>query len=291
MMRVLGCIFNQGSFTAPKVDMSDKTIVVTGPSIGGIGFETALGLADFGAKVYLASRSIEKGEATAAAIREKVPNAQVEVLRCDVSDLESVREMAAPLATKDKPAVDVLVSNAGSQSDTHSTNKEGVDMTFAACALGHHLLAHLLKPSRVVTVTGDIYCIAKGPADPFCKEIGTEAYARACLGRLLLGSEMRKGTETHGKPEVIVVHPGVIATNLMGATGIGKSIMNAAFLTPKAGAQASIFAASCPSSEIPEDAFYFHNKRRWVKLPPDDKASDSEAAKALFDKCNTICGI
>ena len=45
MMRVLGCIFNQGSFTAPKVDMSDKTIVVTGPSIGGIGFETALGLA------------------------------------------------------------------------------------------------------------------------------------------------------------------------------------------------------------------------------------------------------
>ena len=36
---------------------------------------------------------------------------------------------------------------------------------------------------------------------------------------------------------------------------------------------------------------YFHNKRRWVKLPPDDKASDSEAAKALFDKCNTICGI
>ena len=45
MMRYVGCAFNQGSFTAPKVDMSDKTVVVTGPSIGGIGFETALGLA------------------------------------------------------------------------------------------------------------------------------------------------------------------------------------------------------------------------------------------------------
>ena len=39
--------------------------------------------------------------------------------------------------------------------------RQGVDMTFAACALGHHLLAHLLKPSRVVTVTGDIYCIVR----------------------------------------------------------------------------------------------------------------------------------
>ena len=62
-----------------------------------------------------------------------------------------------------------------------------------------------------------------------------------------------RGTETHGKPEVIAVHPGVITTNLMGVTGIGKSIMNAVLLTTKAGAQASIFAASCPSSEIPED--------------------------------------
>lgn len=45
MLRVMGCVFRQGNFTAPEVDMTGKNVVVTGPSIGGIGFETALGLA------------------------------------------------------------------------------------------------------------------------------------------------------------------------------------------------------------------------------------------------------
>ncbi|CAE7454855.1 RE1 [Symbiodinium sp. CCMP2592] len=46
----------QGSFTAPVgIDLSGQVAVVTGPSRGGIGFETALGLAQRGAKVLLAA--------------------------------------------------------------------------------------------------------------------------------------------------------------------------------------------------------------------------------------------
>lgn len=43
--RVIGCMFNQGNFVAPEADMSGKHVLVTGPTIGGIGFETALQLA------------------------------------------------------------------------------------------------------------------------------------------------------------------------------------------------------------------------------------------------------
>lgn len=57
----------------------------------------------------------------------------------------------------------------------------------------------------------------------------------------------------NGSPEIIAVHPGVIATNIVATDGIAKRIMSAAFITPQAGAQSSIFAASCPSSDIPED--------------------------------------
>lgn len=41
----MGCMINQGNLTAPWVDMTGKNILITGPSIGGIGFETAIGLA------------------------------------------------------------------------------------------------------------------------------------------------------------------------------------------------------------------------------------------------------
>lgn len=42
MLCVLGCKLNQGSFTAPVDDLSGNTIVLTGPTISGIGYETSL---------------------------------------------------------------------------------------------------------------------------------------------------------------------------------------------------------------------------------------------------------
>lgn len=52
---------------------------------------------------------------------------------------------------------------------------------------------------------------------------------------------------------MVVVHPGVVATNFMGAGRVLKGLMGAMLISPEAGAQSSIFAASCPSSSIPED--------------------------------------
>ena len=46
------------------------------------------------------------------------------------------------------------------------TVENEVEISFATCVLGHHLLNHLLKPRRVVWVTGDIYAIADGSAEP-----------------------------------------------------------------------------------------------------------------------------
>lgn len=68
-----------------------------------------------------------------------------------------------------------------------------------------------------------------------------------CLSR-----NSRRG-KANGLPEVIAVHPGVIATNFGPYGSAVKKIMKKILISPEAGAQASIFAASVPMSETPQD--------------------------------------
>ncbi len=66
-------------------DQRDRTIVVTGPSVGGLGHHTALELARRGARVVLAGRSPAKLDATTTAILGEVPAARVERLPVDLA--------------------------------------------------------------------------------------------------------------------------------------------------------------------------------------------------------------
>lgn len=45
-------------------------------------------------------------------------------MKCDISDLESVRDLAASLTAPSMPPVDVIVANAGCRMLEHATNKE-----------------------------------------------------------------------------------------------------------------------------------------------------------------------
>src|SRR6476620_8026768 len=76
--------------------MLGKVALVTGAS-SGLGIATAEGLAELGAEVHLVVRDVEKGETVAADLRVRVPNARVEVWRCDLADLDDVRRFADEL--------------------------------------------------------------------------------------------------------------------------------------------------------------------------------------------------
>ena len=73
-------------------DQSGRTALVTGPSLGGIGFHTALELARRGARVALAGRNADKLTAAADAVRAEVPDAELDHVLIDLADLTSVRE-------------------------------------------------------------------------------------------------------------------------------------------------------------------------------------------------------
>jgi len=143
-------------------DMPDQTgrvAIVTGPTLGGIGYETALELGRKGAHVILAGRSRGKGEEALAALRRDVPGAKAEFAELDLGSLASVRRFADEFIARDLP-LHLLVNNAGIMMNPFTLTPDGFESQFATNHLGHFLLTRLLlpvlersAPARVVTVS------------------------------------------------------------------------------------------------------------------------------------------
>ncbi|GJG97232.1 SDR family NAD(P)-dependent oxidoreductase [Cupriavidus pauculus] len=90
-----------------KIDLSDKTALVTG-STAGIGFATARGLAESGARVILNGRSQASVDKAIAALKAAVPGAAVDGFAGDLVDAA----VADTLVGK-HPDIDILVNNLG----------------------------------------------------------------------------------------------------------------------------------------------------------------------------------
>jgi NAD(P)-dependent dehydrogenase (short-subunit alcohol dehydrogenase family) len=130
--------------------------VVTGTTHG-IGRVTSRELAKAGYTVVMLCRD------PAAALRERQailadhPGATVEVVRCDLASLASVRE-AAREVSRQHNRIALLVNNAGMVSTRHRMSADGFELTFATNHLGPFLLTRLLlerlaDKSRIVTVS------------------------------------------------------------------------------------------------------------------------------------------
>ncbi len=91
------------------MEFKGKVALVTGSS-GGIGKEIAIALAKEGADLILASRNIPKLEA----VRKEIERLgqQARVIRCDVGDDNSVKEMRDQ-ALRSFSNIDILINNAG----------------------------------------------------------------------------------------------------------------------------------------------------------------------------------
>ncbi len=139
-------------------DQSGRVVVVTGSNTG-IGYQTAAVLAYRGARVVLAVRNAERGNAALARIVASSPDADVTLQELDLSSLASVRAAAAALRSE-YPRIDLLINNAGVMWTPKQVTRDGFEMQFGTNHLGHFaltglLLDHLLpiKGSRVVTVS------------------------------------------------------------------------------------------------------------------------------------------
>jgi NAD(P)-dependent dehydrogenase (short-subunit alcohol dehydrogenase family) len=227
-------------------DQAGRTVLVTGTTLGGIGFHTALELARRGARVVLAGRTPERLIESEKAIREEVAVAELEQLQVDLADLSSVRRAAAE-ATGLGP-IDVLVNNAGVMATPHQTTVDGLELQMATNHFGPFLLTGLLLPQlvaseagTVVTVSSLMHRVARSAPleDPRQRDGRRYArwptYSRSKLANLLFTYELDRRLRRDELPvKALAAHPGFAGTHLVvngqyGRTSGGlASIMDAA---------------------------------------------------------------
>src|SRR5690606_28281680 len=142
-------------------DLTGKTCIVTGANTG-IGKEIARGLARLGARVVLACRSRERGQAALDELRADTGNEALELRELDLSRAASIEAFAAGVAADPEP-LHALVNNAGVWLNTRQEGEGGMELTFATNALGPFRLTNLLEeklkasaPARVVDVASDL---------------------------------------------------------------------------------------------------------------------------------------
>ena len=96
--------------------LKDKVAIVTGGSRG-IGLATVRAYLKEGAIVILCASRLESAEKAAAELKKEFPEAQIEGIAPDLSNLESVKKAFDAVAEK-YGRIDILVNNAGISEST-----------------------------------------------------------------------------------------------------------------------------------------------------------------------------
>ncbi len=125
-----------------------KLAVVTGAT-GGLGYQTAMRLAQAGAEVVLTGRNEAKGFEAISKIRDQFPDAKIRFEVLDLANLGSVADFARRFAATHL-SLDLLINNAGVMAlPTRQTTADGFEMQFGTTYLGHYALtARLLARLR-----------------------------------------------------------------------------------------------------------------------------------------------
>ncbi|CAK8999669.1 unnamed protein product [Durusdinium trenchii] len=140
-------------------DLSGKVAIITGPTVGGIGFESAAEMAKKGAQVILAGRSEAKGNEALKLLLQRIPHAKAEFMKLDLGSLQSVKDFADQFGARNLP-LHILLNNAGVMANPFTLTVDGLESQFGTNHIGHFLLTKLLlphleasAPSRIVTVS------------------------------------------------------------------------------------------------------------------------------------------
>ncbi|MGZ4206874.1 MAG: SDR family oxidoreductase [Actinomycetota bacterium] len=277
--------------------MDGKVCVITGGT-SGIGKETARALAERGARVVLINRNAEKGTAVAAEIA-RTATVPVEMVHGDMSSFASIRAAAAEVLDR-YPRIDVLINNAGVFRVRRHVTADGFEETFAVNHLAPFLLTNLLlarlkegAPSRVVIVASDAH---RGAVLDFTDLLlehrfgSWKAYSRSKLANVMFSYALARRLNGSGVT-ANSLHPGFVATRL----GSGNKIpivpvyvlLRPFTISPRAGAETSVFLASSPDVEGVTGKYF--DKKKDVRSSR--VSMDEEAQELLWKMSAELTGL
>ncbi|MEY9852072.1 NAD(P)-dependent dehydrogenase (short-subunit alcohol dehydrogenase family) [Leifsonia sp. EB41] len=249
-------------------DQTGRHLVVTGAN-SGTGKEATARLAAAGARVTMAVRSLEKGEAARAELLARVPGADLRLRRIDLADFASVRAFAEGILA-DGEQIDTLVNNAGVMIPPKRIETvDGYELQFQSNFLGPFLLTNLLLPRLLEAPKPRVATMSSGTADfgsihfrdlQFERRYSApRAYAQSKLADLLMSLRLAELSETRGWGLLsTAAHPGYTRTNLQTAgrnlaRGDAKQLQpSSRTLLPsqgvEQGAEPLLFAAADPGA-------------------------------------------
>jgi len=277
--------------------MTGRSVIVTGAN-SGIGRAAANAFAAAGARVILAVRDIDRGEAAAAAMP-----GDTEVRRLDLASLDSVRGFAEAWQGE----ISLLINNAGVMIPPLTRTADGFELQFGTNHLGHFALTNLLLEhvsDRVVTVSSSLHRSGVIDFDDLNWERKpykpSRAYAQSKLANLLFTSELQRRLVEAGSPVLATAaHPGYAATNLQGKSSnhllnLIASIGNRTVAQDEEhGALPTIYAAL---ADVPGDSYAGPGGLMEMRGQPklvdrSDAAKDTTVARRLWDVSEELTGV
>jgi NAD(P)-dependent dehydrogenase (short-subunit alcohol dehydrogenase family) len=299
---------------APALD--GKVAIVTGAT-GGIGYETALGLARQGAITIVAGRNRVKGAQAVTRIQREVRAAKVRFELLDLASLASVADFANGVTAAQGGKINILVNNAGVMGyPTRQLTADGFERQIGVNYFGHFALTARLKDAlcaapgggRVVTVASLAHRRAVLKLDDLQSERSynaLRAYGQSKLADLIFALELQRRVEQNGWAlRSIAAHPGWARTDIVGS-GIGGGQPNLkAWLisfgfglvaqSAREGALPSLYAAMAP--EAAGGAYYgpsgpgeTRGSPGMAKVYP--QALDTAAASLLWAASEKLTGV
>jgi NAD(P)-dependent dehydrogenase (short-subunit alcohol dehydrogenase family) len=289
-----------------------RLVLVTGAN-SGIGFETARLLAQRGAHVVLACRNVGRGREALRRIRGHAPDAGLELLELDLSDLTAVRRAADEMRRR-HDHLDVLINNAGVMATPLRRTADGFELQFGTNHLGHFALTGLLLPAllagerpRVVTVSSQLHRRGRINFDDVNSQRGYgawTAYSQSKLANMLFTFELQRRSARNGLPLMsLAAHPGWAATELqvrgprMRGSTLAERVArvgNAVFAQDAAhGALPTVAASALPEARGGD--YWGPASRTGRGLPghatPSSNATDVAAAQRLWTLSEQLTGV
>ena len=289
-------------------DQSGRTVLVTGAN-SGLGLRSAQVLAERGARVLLACRSPERGEAALAQV-----DGNAELVRLDLADLASVRAAAADVRERTGDRLDVLMNNAGVMAVPPGRTVDGFETQLGTNHLGHAALTWLLAPAlragaRVVTVSSLAHQGGGFDLDDLNFDRrdyrAWPAYCQSKLANLLFAFELdRRASDLVS----VAAHPGLTDTELAAnsarqrggplggvRTAIAKYGYKLVSQSTRRGALPQLYAATAP--EVTGGEFYgprgpgeYFGAPRVVR-PRRKAATNQELAAKLWARTAELTGV
>lgn len=270
-------------------NVANKNILITGSSRG-IGFYTALGLAELGVHLIIVSHDKEHCKEAVRQINKAYGEGTSRYYVADLSSQSEIRDLAEKVKD-DYDQLDVLINNVGAWFSEYQESEDGIEKTFALNHLSYFLLTGLLldlmkksTPARIINVASDAH---KGIDRIHFEDIGFsdkyrpfKTYAQSKLANIMFTYELADRLEDMDIT-VNALHPGSVASKLYRNFGILEPVINfwikITGKTSEEGAETSIYLASSDEvsnitgkyfddKELAKSSKVSYQKDQWKRL-------------------------